>query len=615
MPQVKAAPGGVLGSNYLHMEYTFSLRRPHMSRDGRGDLRVSSDQEGTKVRLLGLAHSSRFGDGEIVLTADSKSRFLYASFNLKDMDKKQCVKYPFPKLEDNMMRLQKLQWRKGQVDRWLSTASSQKGIKMIQLRWSPKNNLEVHLDGTGEVDSIELKRGARVLKTVTVSPGFEALAQMPPDAAHLFAEETNCTLASEVDHPVAEVEFQMAYHKSSALKDLLLVMSLPGVTRFFTLLSAISVPGDVAVMIDNPESPDFSKIGAVAFDYIANVTSMGTNHHSEGSIWVDPNNRIFRLRGEAKHSKIGPLYMDLLAFGQTGGRIFANVNLSAQDDHECVTYDFPALNQEVVQTLSDLSRQKLEFLKVDDYEQEDCGIFVSPLNRNRWLYVWVDMEEEDDEAILKTEVHRARKVLRSTKITRWRPKSEISGALQPPAKWQCSAHHKRSQLAHIGIHEILGVNQMHKRFAELQDALFSLKSLTPNFLTLQVFALTGDVPIIVSEPRVPELWKIEKVSFNFHTHLAQQPATPTSGHLLSISDAGLVQMSASIPGSVNLSIALQPGALSLHVVSASNVAGAKCIRLPVQYGASPPVTTLWLYQAPSMVLRTSGVWSVTNLHF
>lgn len=65
----------------------------------------------------------------------------------------------------------------------------------------------------------------------------------------------------------------------------------------------------------DPKPPDLGKLHSIAFEYHAAVMSHGTRHASGGSIWLDLAARSLRLRGEAKQTKVGPLYMDLIAHG------------------------------------------------------------------------------------------------------------------------------------------------------------------------------------------------------------------------------------------------------------------------------------------------------------
>ena len=33
--------------------------------------------------------------------------------------------------------------------------------------------------------------------------------------------------------------------------------------------------------------------------------------------------------------------------------------------------------------------------------EQDCGIFIAPLARGRWLHLWVDMESDNPDAFLR----------------------------------------------------------------------------------------------------------------------------------------------------------------------------------------------------------------------
>merc|ERR1719336_3563683 len=96
-------------------------------------------------------------------------------------------------------------------------------------------------------------------------------------------------------------------------------------------------------MIEDPPPPEMRRLGQLAFDYTAEVLSQGVRHTSVGSIWLNLADRAFRLQGQAKETKVGALYMDLIALAGDVGQVFANVNLTAQQKQQCVAYDYPNL--------------------------------------------------------------------------------------------------------------------------------------------------------------------------------------------------------------------------------------------------------------------------------
>jgi len=313
------------------------------------------------------------------------------------------------------------------------------------------------------------------------------------------------------------------------------------------------------------------------------VTSRTGRHKSAGSIWLNLAERSFRLRGEAKETKVGPLYMDMIAQGGNQPKVYANVNLTAQDEHQCVAYDYPTLRRNASNHLKEISNQGLSFFAIAQLHGEDCGIFVAPLARGRWIHIFVDMESHNMDTILRSEIHRSGQVLRVTDLVNWRVSQDVSISLKPKASWKCTDHPGNSQLAHLGLDKI------PKRSIELQDALQAIRELQGSFAVLEILGLTGDVAIMVQEPELLELWRMPEVSFSYSLYLGPANGNPMAGeHMQTAGDfaanmvAGRVRMTAGAltPGATNISVALNPGSIAVQVAEAT-LPHPVCLILPL----------------------------------
>lgn len=580
----------LLSNNYMHVHYSFNLQRLNMHREGTGELFLSFQDGNPRMRLKGAARSPRFGDGEITIVVDSSVKTMYVLFKLEELHEAQCVQYPFPRIKDRGARMDRLRWRKEQVMKWQSIQAQNTVIapKMLQVNWTKSNKLEFLFGQNNEVAGVDLVKGSRVVKTIRIQGAPEEKGKEDLDS--IFGPPApHCTPASDVVNPPARVELIPPHRKSSALNDFLLVLaddSPGGWPQLFVVLSAITVPGDVAVMIEDPEPPNHKDLPGLAFDYTAEVVSRGVRHTSSGSIWLNLREKSFRLRGEAKETKVGPLYMDLIARGGDSATVYANVNLTVQEEHQCVSYDYPVMNGNSTRELQDISHQGLSFFAIAELDGEDCGIFVAPLARGRWIHIWVDLESDTPNAILRSEIHRSGQVLRSTSVKGWHVANdkELALPLTAPKEWACSKAHATGQLARLGLHKV------HKRSVELQDALYSLRELEPSFAVLEILGLTGDVAIMVQEPELPELWRLASVSFSYSLYLGPADGDPrvgghtyTAGSFAADLQHGKVRVTAGAmtPGATNVSLALNPGMLAVQVEEAS-LSEPQCLILPLE---------------------------------
>merc|ERR1719362_1743101 len=174
--------------------------------------------------------------------------------------------------------------------------------------------------------------------------------------------------------------------------------------------------------------------------------------------------------------------------------------------------------------LVELSKLDLVFWAVVELRGEDCAIFEAPLPRGRSIHIWVDMERPKLDAILRSEIHKGGRILRRTDILRWRMHTEVDIAVLPPERWDCRENPAYEQIAHLGLREA------HQRSFELQDALYALRYLRPNFAALELLALTGDVAMMVQEPELPALWELPACSSQFRLYsngkVWEDPMTP-----------------------------------------------------------------------------------------
>jgi len=620
----------LLEDEFVHLDYYFALLRRDMHRQGKGQLWLAFEHGVPKVRLRGLATSPRFGDGEIILVIDAKRQQMYATFRLSTLHDGQCLIYNFPKPQDNPGLMRRLRWRKEQVSRWQKaeaqrwrdadaphkpldgTASGDAATAagLLSVNWTKSYKLEFLLGHGGmELKGVDIRdTGGRVVKNVRLDDPLQSGRRAPDgpqDGADegIFAVAPTCVPASETKDPTAKVELIPPFKRSSALNDLLLVLADHAQggewSRLFMVLSIITVPGDVAVMIEDPNPPRLDRLHGISFDYKATVYRLGMGkslefndpaadmdkeddtHTSDGSIWLDLEARKFRLSGESDGTKVGPLLMDLVAHGSSA-KVFANVNLTAQLEHQCLAYDYPKPLEGEVGKLSSVADRGLHFFSVAEVDGEDCGIFVAPLAHGRWIHVYVDMESDRQNVILRSEVHKGGKLLRTIDVIRWHVGDAAAAReVEPGTAWGCSEEPSHGpQLAHLGL------RRAEHWSMELQDALHALRHMDPSFAVLEVMALAGDVAIMVREPEAPELWKLPEASFTYYLHAGSTPGSskPLNAHGRFAANFGAGQLRATVDtldsGGANLSLALTEGLVAVRVEESGK--GPECLTLPLE---------------------------------
>jgi len=549
----------LLRSKRVHTRYEFTLNRRDMKRQGAGEVWLSFAKTLPRMRWRGAARSPKFGDGQITVVIDPEKRVMYTLFQLPDLREKQCLIYPFPVLNrtDNALRLALVESRKERAKLWesdfqaLEAGDVSKLVSMMRLQWSNNTSVEFELAPGGQaVSSMRIMRGSRAVKTINFPDGgLGSKGESNFDDEETFGPPSpDCRPVGQVDYPSALLELQLPHRRSSALNDLLLVLmdmeaNPKNWPRIFLLLCALMVPGDVAVMIEDPRPPDLGSLQAVSFRYTAAVVGRdGARHASGGAIWLDLPTRVLHLRGEARGTEVGPLFMDLIARGGEDHEVFANINLTVEGQQQCVAYDYPTLDADSANELKHTAQRGMRFYAISSIHGEDCEIFEAPLARGRWIHIWVDLESETPNAILRSEVHRRGQVIRSTDVLDWTTADHFKMELEPEPSWNCNHNPQQGQLAHLGLH------QVHRRSIELQDALYSLRKLDPEFAMLEILGLTGDVAIMVKEPVAPALEALPFISFEYSVFPA--PATrppgsrPTTGSFTADRARGLVRITA-----------------------------------------------------------------------
>ncbi|OLQ14058.1 hypothetical protein AK812_SmicGene1840 [Symbiodinium microadriaticum] len=504
--------------SYTHASYTFELRRASSRRTGVGDLWMSWEAE-PLVRLRGVANSTKFGQGVITIVLDSRTKAMYASVDLKELRLSQCVKYPFPDIttNHNQLRLLTLKRRKDKFSKWSLADSERQGGKAAEIEWTNRYKLAFQQaqDDTNQITGIQLKEGDRIVKKVDFNLPLDHDKTIPEAAQSLFQPPADCKSADQLTHEMATVDLRGPHQRSSVLNDLMLLFASENPksdwSEEFLLISSLLLPGDISVMLEDPDPPDIEKLHHIAFDYSAITASHGAHvSRSQGSIWINMEKRAFRLAGNAKKTKVGDLRIDLLVHADLDQpKIYANVQLEDEGEQQCVVYDYPTLTDDPRHDLEEAASKQLQFYSISEIDGEDCAIFVGQLPRDRSIHIWVDMESMNPNAFLRSEIHHGDKVLRSTNVERWRSGEEVLVEVQPKPEWNCREHDLSGRLANLDI------RSMHKKSIQLEDTLFALHELGQDFAVREILGLTGDVAIIVKVPQPPDLSVMQQATMGF----------------------------------------------------------------------------------------------------
>ena len=277
-----------------------------------------------RLRISGVAKSQRFGKGEITVVVDGGEMMMYSLFKLQVMDggKVQCLKYPFPDAggRTEAPRLARLRRRRQEFSAGMKRMS-ETAEQSLDVRWTNRSSLRVVINAEDQIETIKLQRGSCTVKNVMLR-AFQDDAST--DMGSVFEPpRSDCALASDVSDPAAEL--QLGPHKSAALADILLLLSARATEdsldwpQPFVALMALMVPGDVAVLIEDPAPPNFAALGGIAFRYSSMVFSLAKSmkfddpaldidqsgeHSSDGTMLIDLQDRSFRLHEGAASTKV-----------------------------------------------------------------------------------------------------------------------------------------------------------------------------------------------------------------------------------------------------------------------------------------------------------------------
>merc|ERR1719491_1440424 len=112
----------------------------NMRRKGRGEIWFGFNADSIpQMRLRGAARSPRFGDGEITVVADGVTQKVYAQFKLGELHETQCITYPFPTLDDNAYRIDRLRSFESQVKEWQDNPGA---LDHLAVEWGSKSSVD-----------------------------------------------------------------------------------------------------------------------------------------------------------------------------------------------------------------------------------------------------------------------------------------------------------------------------------------------------------------------------------------------------------------------------------------------------------------------------------------
>lgn len=575
---------------YMHIGYEYQLHRATMPRSGEGDLWLNYEGQ-PKISLQGVAQSPKFGKGTIRILLDSATKTMYVRIELAKLHRDQCLKYPFPAGTDekDQKRLQTLKVRQERIQKVVHEEEKdwETGKVTQLLPWTDRYRLGfVTKHNSDKLLGVTLRQGKRVVKQVDF---IERDASEAASDREVFQPpSSSCLSPTEYHDVVGEIDLKPPHQRSSALNDLLLMLSSQDPIKDWTLpvllLQSCLLPGDIAVMLEDPDPPQIERWHHIAFDYSAVAASpAGHVSRSEGTIWINMENRAFRLNGNAKNTKVGELHIDLLVHGAENPTIYANIVLEDESEHECQQFDYPTLTDDPKEELEVSAKHPLQFFSISDVDGEDCGIFIAPLARGRWLHLWVDMESDNPDAFLRSEIHHDGAVLRSTKVLKWRTGEDVPVHVEPKAAWHCTADESSSRFA------ALDIRSMHQKSIQLEDALYSLRELSPDFSVREILGLTGDLAIVVKVPLAPALGMLRAVTFNFVTTFDGEG--DVSGNFALDGRNGRVRLAATDKSGTRVTLALDVGkAVAVKIQKPQQP--AKCLKLPLPHSEISDLSAL-----------------------
>mmetsp|Transcript_63054 Transcript_63054/g.119983 ORF Transcript_63054/g.119983 Transcript_63054/m.119983 type:complete len:1307 (+) Transcript_63054:122-4042(+) len=569
---------GFLGADYLHFSYAFEVNQPDAYKQGRGEMWLwhpREDRAGTSFRLRGEAQINGIGNTELILTALPDVKRLYVTLKVEALSEEQCIYYPFPKLEDFPERVAIIKRRFRSL-----SIEQQTGKDDFSLQWTKSNVLKVRRSADGSFKGIDIQRlgsdKMRTLKSFTVEGALETTDLASLDAGEkkaLREPSSHCQLASGLrdDQKIGDVVLRAPNHRSTILNDLLLALEMPDLSHEFVALCAVALPGDTSVVIEPVPPPHLELLEAMSFEYTAVIYRDGSEHHSNGSLWFDLGQRAFRIFGEALHTRLGQLKLDVIAQTRPEAKVYAHAVFPAEGEDECDSYAFPEMPRDGIAELKgvNVSEDMMTFNKVDTVNGEDCGMYSVPMPRGRILYIWVDMEEHYVHGILRVEVQFADQLLRRIDIHRWHSGGvgAVESQIYPRESWHCESasareDSKKGQLIKFGLH------RPHKRSLPLRDTLYAVYELPVDYAVLELLALPGDVAVIVQEPTRPDLsWAaIPGLAFNYSMAM---PWIPESAHMggqfVADSQRGFLRITAGAPGFEQLDIFVGEASLDVQV--------------------------------------------------
>merc|ERR1719189_1428416 len=96
---------------------------------------------------------------------------MYALFKLGELHEAQCVRYSFPKVSENLERMERLRWRKQEIiDFQQQMANKPPGSNgSLEVKWTNTNKLRFVLDEAGtRVKGVNLWKEGKVIKTIDI---------------------------------------------------------------------------------------------------------------------------------------------------------------------------------------------------------------------------------------------------------------------------------------------------------------------------------------------------------------------------------------------------------------------------------------------------------------
>jgi len=327
----------------------------------------------------------------------------------------------------------------------------------------------------------------------------------------IFFVSPKCEIneGDQSDDDITRLRLKSPHGKSLALMDEMFALStFTKSTKQAVLLSALALPGEIKIMLDEPRPPNLSLLNELSYTYegITHVHGYPFSGHN-----IEMSSRgEFTLNAETRQLKVQGLMDRMPKYGRVNATVIINTATNQVVSHmtwtkpspgnQCMITKIPPTPEYFDNDLAEQQKEPLQFVRSENVGDVECDLFQIRLKKKgRTMVLAVDRDEPDKLVRLSISEDRHPWEFRSVMdFKHWSTDAPDPSVFEVPSQWMCR---KKEDIAEPVLNGP-GLEEPNRKSMSLGDSIFAMTKPMGDsrIFSLPLLSLPGDLDLVFRAP-------------------------------------------------------------------------------------------------------------------